>query len=375
MRKFLIPLLISTASTALMADDHLYGGFEVGATTSSDSELSRTVTGLSLEDDKRLGGMGGLYFGKAMGKWRMEGEFAFRKHGISTIDVTGPGANDLPLGKSRASGDVRSTSLMANAWYQVAGNEEWKFFAGLGLGIANIDVNNYHTGSKLIMDDSGWSTAGQAMLQVVHPMPGGLEFGVGARHFRTFENTMATSDGTAGYKVRNNEIFARLSWRFGEEAAPRRAEPAPMPAPMPAPTPVKATEQPAPVVTAPVVEEKKPEPKPVVIPGPFMVFFDFDNAKITPEAGRIIREAAKLFKEHKSVRLVATGHADRAGNERYNMALSERRAAAVKAALVAEGVDASLITTDAKGENVPLVSTDDGVREPQNRRAEIVIKR
>jgi outer membrane protein OmpA-like peptidoglycan-associated protein len=69
-----------------------------------------------------------------------------------------------------------------------------------------------------------------------------------------------------------------------------------------------------------------------------------------------------------------TGHADRAGPDSYNMALSMRRADAVKAVLVREGVPANQIAVVARGESQPLVPTADGVREPQNRRVEIVLQ-
>jgi outer membrane protein OmpA-like peptidoglycan-associated protein len=63
----------------------------------------------------------------------------------------------------------------------------------------------------------------------------------------------------------------------------------------------------------------------------------------------------------------------RPGSEQYNLALSLRRAEAVKAAMIKQGVPASLIVVVGKGESQPLVPTADGVREPQNRRVEIVI--
>ena len=75
-----------------------------------------------------------------------------------------------------------------------------------------------------------------------------------------------------------------------------------------------------------------------------------------------------------SARITATGHADRSGPEDYNMALSLRRANAVKDALVRDGVPATAISVIGKGETQPLVQTADGVREPQNRRVEIVLQ-
>ena len=72
--------------------------------------------------------------------------------------------------------------------------------------------------------------------------------------------------------------------------------------------------------------------------------------------------------------IVATGHADRSGPTAYNQRLSERRAAAVKTALVREGVSEGTIQTAGRGENENLVPTADGVREPRNRRVEIVFR-
>jgi hypothetical protein len=71
--------------------------------------------------------------------------------------------------------------------------------------------------------------------------------------------------------------------------------------------------------------------------------------------------------------VTATGHADRSGPEGYNMALSLRRANAVKNSLVRNGVPAASIAVVGRGESQPLVPTADGVREPQNRRVEIVV--
>jgi OOP family OmpA-OmpF porin len=104
----------------------------------------------------------------------------------------------------------------------------------------------------------------------------------------------------------------------------------------------------------------------------FLVFFDFDKYQITPEGQSVIQRAVDNFRRTGSVpRIVATGHADRAGPEDYNMALSDRRANAVRQALVAAGIPANEVNTQAKGETQPLVPTPDGEREPQNRRVEI----
>ena len=92
------------------------------------------------------------------------------------------------------------------------------------------------------------------------------------------------------------------------------------------------------------------------------------------QALNTIRQAAAAFKSKGNARITATGHTDTSGPEAYNMALSLRRANAVKDALVREGVPAQAISVVGRGEQGLLVQTGDGVREPQNRRVEIVVQ-
>ncbi|HEY4165156.1 MAG TPA: OmpA family protein, partial [Reyranella sp.] len=119
-----------------------------------------------------------------------------------------------------------------------------------------------------------------------------------------------------------------------------------------------------------------PQPPPSVLMGApsFMVFFDWDRSNLSQQALQTIGQAAASYKTKGSARITATGHADRSGPENYNMALSLRRANAVKDALVRDGVPATAISVIGKGETQPLVPTADGVREPQNRRVEIVLQ-
>ena len=109
------------------------------------------------------------------------------------------------------------------------------------------------------------------------------------------------------------------------------------------------------------------------LPLTYLVFFDWDKSDITPEAMSILQTAAANAGEMKIVRLVLTGHADTSGAQDYNMALSKRRADAVSATLGGLGINQGEISVLAKGETEPLVATGDGVREPQNRRVEIVL--
>jgi hypothetical protein len=116
-----------------------------------------------------------------------------------------------------------------------------------------------------------------------------------------------------------------------------------------------------------------PPPPPPAQPTSFMVFFDWDRSNLTTQAMNTIQQAAQAYKSRGSARITATGHTDTSGPDSYNMALSLRRANAVKNALVTEGVPAAAIAVVGRGEQAPLVQTGDGVREPQNRRVEIVM--
>jgi hypothetical protein len=116
-----------------------------------------------------------------------------------------------------------------------------------------------------------------------------------------------------------------------------------------------------------------PPPPPVAAPASFMVFFDWDRSNLSQQAVQTIGQATAAFKSRGSARITATGHTDTSGPESYNMALSLRRANSVKNELVRQGVPADAIAVVGKGESNPLVATGDGVREPQNRRVEIVL--
>ena len=67
-------------------------------------------------------------------------------------------------------------------------------------------------------------------------------------------------------------------------------------------------------------------------------------------------------------KLTVVGFTDLAGGADYNMRLSLRRAEVVRKALIAAGVPADRLQAEGHGKAEPLVSTPDGVREPQNRR-------
>ena len=103
----------------------------------------------------------------------------------------------------------------------------------------------------------------------------------------------------------------------------------------------------------------------------FITFFDYDQSVLTPNAKDIIRTLFSSTKSAEAVHFDLTGHADRVGSDAYNIALSKKRALSVKSELMRLGVSESDISVSWKGESDPLVPTEDGIKEPQNRRVEI----
>ncbi len=122
-----------------------------------------------------------------------------------------------------------------------------------------------------------------------------------------------------------------------------------------------------------------PEPAPPVAPAPipvrtYLVFFDWDRADLTVRAKQIVASAAEASTHVTTTQIEVNGYTDLSGTAAYNQKLSVRRALSVKAELVHDGVAPGEIDIHGFGETHPLVPTAKGVREPQNRRVEIILK-
>jgi OmpA-OmpF porin, OOP family len=134
------------------------------------------------------------------------------------------------------------------------------------------------------------------------------------------------------------------------------------------------------MVLSACASERAAEPRPDAASN--LVFFDRDQVSLSDKSMVTIKRfaeyskrvlEARIDKDRLGTRIDVVGFADGSGSEIYNMALSLRRANAVKIALVNEGVPVSAIVVIAKGATQPLVATPDGVREWQNRRVELVL--
>jgi outer membrane protein OmpA-like peptidoglycan-associated protein len=229
------------------------------------------------------------------------------------------------FGNRAITGQISQVTVMANFLYDFNAFGNFVPYIGAGAGVGFVD-SDYNLGSTVF--------AFQGILGVGYNFSPNLRFNIEGRYIGT------TNPTVAGFGWSNNDaaLLASVQVKFG--AAP--------------PPP--------------------PPPPPAVAPPSFMVFFDWDRSNLSQQALVTIKQAADAFKAKGSARITATGHTDTSGPEAYNMALSLRRANAVKDALVREGVPAQAITVIGRGESQLLVPTADGVREPQNRRVEIVIQ-
>ena len=106
----------------------------------------------------------------------------------------------------------------------------------------------------------------------------------------------------------------------------------------------------------------------------FVVYFEWDKSRLTNEAAAVVDQASTIAQSCGISGVILEGHADSSGNASYNVGLSNRRANTVKSALVSRGFQSTNITTEARGESQLAVQTGDNVREPLNRRTEVIIR-
>jgi outer membrane protein OmpA-like peptidoglycan-associated protein len=103
------------------------------------------------------------------------------------------------------------------------------------------------------------------------------------------------------------------------------------------------------------------------------VLFDTGQAELKPGAFSTIDRLATFMRENPERTLGVEGYTDSMGSDAYNLSLSQRRADAVRAALLARGIDGSRITTSGMGKASPVAGNDTAPGRQRNRRVEIVI--
>ncbi len=103
-----------------------------------------------------------------------------------------------------------------------------------------------------------------------------------------------------------------------------------------------------------------------------VVYFDFDSSEIKGAGTDIVAAHAKYLAAHSGTRVRLEGHTDERGSREYNIGLGERRAQAVRRALLLQGAIDAQISTVSYGEERPAVSGHDEAAWSKNRRVEIV---
>lgn len=158
---------------------------------------------------------------------------------------------------------------------------------------------------------------------------------------------------------------------------PPAAKPAPpppvetKPTTPPSPPPPTAPAPPAPTPERPPTEDdifNKATPDDLTKSGVLKpVFFAYDSIVLTEEARGILQKNVEYLKKRPSTKVMVEGHADSRGTNEYNLALTERRAAAVRDYVVSLGVTADRVTTVAKGEEQPFCKEETEACWQQNR--------
>lgn len=304
---------------------------------------------------------------KTAGAWRYELELAYRDVSIDSINADGAGFTGWPAGT--IDGDTTAKSALVNLIYDFDNDSSVTPYLGAGVGVVNIDhdiIGNNPAGipgTSIAYGASGWTLAYQGIAGIAVDLAEGLVFDLSYRYFGTKKDSFAGTLGSpANFETEftSHNLFAGLRWNFGG---------APAAAPQykdcwdGSSVPVSSACPPQ------VIEDTAADVDPLAI----TVYFDYDKSNLTAEASTLIREAAARALENDINTVVVSGNTDTSGSSAYNQALSERRARAVRDALVANGVPADSVRMEALGETNLAKPTPDGVREPLNRRAEVLI--
>jgi outer membrane protein OmpA-like peptidoglycan-associated protein len=345
------------------------------------------------------GGLG-RYFSRG---FRGEVELAWRIQDVEELPGDDLGFRGFPTGANgqnvlvgangaRSVGDNRDLGEFAVGTLMVNGYKDFNFdiagrfqpYLGAGIGIAKVraDFDNVDdqvatldnddldgpVGYRIFVQNDDYVPAVQGLAGVNYGITDNLSLNLGYRYVRTaeydfeaFVNNEVT-DVTGGYEV--HEATVGLRWDFGTGAAP-------IAAPAPQPQPQTKT-----CLDGTVVPMNQPCPTDVdegLTPADLatVVYFEFDRADLSPAARTLLQRRANEASDLDIVEIVISGNTDTSGSASYNERLSARRARVVRDAMVSFGMDPSKIEIRALGESNLAKPTQDGVREPLNRRTEV----
>ena len=299
-------------------------------------------------------GVGSVGWGFGNGL-RVELEGNYRNNAVDQISATVVSATPQ---LTQRTGSLTTYGVMVNALYDIGATQGWPVHISLGGGIgyawnrwSNVGGYTYEPFFERVnINGTTGAFAWQLIAGLSLPVRAvpGLAITAEYRYFATLDadqTVSASAFRTSQLNARsiamsndNQSVLLGVRYNFGRAPA--------------APPPVAA---PAPATS-------------------FIVFFDFNRSDLTARAREIVAQAAAAARTAQVTRIEVAGHTDTVGSAQYNLGLSQRRANTVAAELVRLGVPRQAISTAGYGFSRPLVPTGPNVREPQNRRVEIVFR-
>jgi outer membrane protein OmpA-like peptidoglycan-associated protein len=321
------------------------------------SAFPNPATGSKLSYNVGPAGVGAVGWGFGNG-FRVEVEGNFRQNDLNSFSAPGAHASN---------GNQENYGAMANGIFDMDVGANWVYpyiGVGVGYGWTKWDQIGAYTNAAIPGAPYGFAANGtdghfayQALFGLSFPVAylPGLSLTAEYRFYSVTSSSsfpgLAYSSDRAGPQRAgsgtdyNHTGLIGLRYELFPPAPPPPAPPVPPPPPPPAPEAART----------------------------YLVFFDWDRADLSDRARQIVAEAAQASTHVQTTRIEVNGYTDLSGTEAYNQQLSVRRAKSVEAELIKDGVAANEIAIHGYGEENPLVPTAKGVREPQNRRVEIIL--
>jgi OmpA-OmpF porin, OOP family len=364
MRKLATTMLVIAASAApaTARDGQPYLEVDFGLLMQDDMVLNNVVGVSNIRRELKSGAGfdAALILGYDTGPVRLELEGSAKRAFMD--QVTRTKFNTLTgisnTATADASGSASAYSIMANALVDFGDDEGLQGFAGGGVGYSWVDTD-LSTTSK-VLDDRDSSFAWQVLAGLRARVSDRVDLGLKYRFFNTQKLDLVTPVGQQVQpKWRSHSLMATLAYNLGGgDDLPDM--------------PVSTIEPQLPYTQpVPVAPPKAPPPVQACNTGPYIVFFDWDKWTLSDMAKATLDGAVSQYAWCGNARILLSGHTDRSGSAGYNVPLSQRRNAAVKSYLTAQGIADAAIASQAYGEGQPRVATQDGVREPENRRVEV----
>ncbi len=312
-----------------------------GANWIEDGNIDESTSGILATQNEFSWDTGFLVSGAVgydFGRWRVEFENTYRHN-----DADGFCSTTACF--AAPNGEVWELSQMVNALYDVELSGRFSASVGAGIGgnlvVFTPDTAGNFDGSAAGLETDDYVLAGQLIAQVAYDLTERWKVYLDYRYTIMEDAEIEDPTDNETWEMEKTEHSVLVGFRFDLQR-----DGAPPPPKAEVPPPVKGPKQ-------------------------FIVFFGFNKSNLTPEAARVVADAAAAAKEYGSASILVVGHTDTVGSPRYNNALSMRRSQSVKDGLTANGIPGNAISTAGKGESELMVQTGDSVKEPQNRRATI----